>query len=669
YKSLFIAGKQYCFINYMFKIVTKVYLSPVNNIVLLIICSKFLFITGYKSLFITGKQYCFINYMFKIGYKSVFKTCSKPKLATASWWNTFVRITDEKENIIPFVQCLKCLSIFSYEANKTGSSTHRSHAQYCFGGGAPSPSRNQDISTLINKNKNMFAGAKSAFTEACAKFCAYDLRPFEIVNGYGFEVLCQSILDLAHQHPHLTEARSIISDPTTISRRVKNLAEEHRLALIETLLPDLKKIKLFGVTTDFWKNKFSSESYLTVNVHYNKDGYMKHLVLKTVLVNEAKTGENTKKILMNILRSFGIDPDAYQIIYVTDNGSNLISALDGEAHIRCICHCINLVVAQSLEQCPMIDLLVSECRELVEHFKRCELQSKLELTLKQDICTRWNSTYDTLWSIWLNYEDVEEILATRKEEKFIVGIDRYLIKEVTDLLSVFKIGSEKLSADDTPTLHSVLPWFSKFKKTCEPKNTDTSIIVQFKKKLLEKLDDKMWISEIHYISTFLHPETKSLATLTQTQKNEVVQSVKKMLKTVGIVEEKLEVIPINDNDERKKRRNKRAKRDDITVDDVLKEFVSNENLSNDDDDPYDEVIEYMKSKVNYEKDEDVLSWWKKHSCLYPQLSRLAAALLSIPSSSASSERIFSEAGRILEARRQQLNPESLDSLVFLRNFR
>ena len=32
--------------------------------------------------------------------------------------------------------------------------------------------------------------------------------------------------------------------------------------------------------------------------------------------------------------------------------------------------------------------------------------------------------------------------------------------------------------------------------------------------------------------------------------------------------------------------------------------------------------------------------------------------------SVTSERIFSETGRILEARRQLLNPESLDSLVF-----
>jgi hypothetical protein len=36
---------------------------------------------------------------------------------------------------------------------------------------------------------------------------------------------------------------------------------------------------------------------------------------------------------------------------------------------------------------------------------------------------------------------------------------------------------------------------------------------------------------------------------------------------------------------------------------------------------------------------------------------------------AASERIFSENGRILEARRQLLIPESLDSLVFLGNFR
>ncbi|CAF4861469.1 unnamed protein product, partial [Rotaria socialis] len=541
-----------------------------------------------------------------------------------------------------------------------------------FGSTPCSTLRNQDIGVMLRKDNGSLTVAKTAFAEACAKFCAYDLRCFETVNGRGFEVLCQSLLDIAHKHSHRIDAKSIISDPTTISRRVHKLADERRLELVDTLLSDLKKIKLFGVTTDFWKNKYSSESYLTVALHYNKNGAMKSFVLKTVLFSDAKTGENTKRMLWNILKSFSINPDLYEIIYVADNGSNLISALCGEAHIRCICHCINLVITKSIEECLVVGSLVTKCRDLVCHFKRYELQNQISTTLKQDICTRWNSTYDTMWSIYLNYDDVEDVLVNRNEEAYLTDISRVLIKDITDLLSVFKIGSEKLSADETPTLHSVLPWLLKFKKTCELKDTDKLCIVQLKKKILEKLDEKVWITEIHYIATFLHPETKSLPALTQGERNKVVQSVKKMLKTVGIGESSTDVLllPVTDDRETRKRRNKRAKRDDITADDVLKEFASNDDSSNSsDNDSYDEVLEYAKSKVTYQKGEDVLSWWKKHSCIYAKLSTLALALLSIPASSAASERIFSETGRILEVRRQQLSPDSLDSLVFLRNFR
>ena len=146
--------------------------------------------------------------------------------------------------------------------------------------------------------------------------------------------------------------------------------------------------------------------------------------------------------------------------------------------------------------------------------------------------------------------------------------------------------------------------------------------------------------------------------MSQSKRNDVIQSIKRMLKTVGYSEETIAVTQTTMNNERKRRRNKGAKRDDITVDDVLKEFVSNDNSADDNNDPYDDVIEYFKNKVSYQ---DVLSWWTKHSYIYPQLSRLAPALLSIPASSASSE-------RILEARRQQMSSESLDSLVFVRNF-
>jgi uncharacterized protein (DUF2461 family) len=59
-----------------------------------------------------------------------------------------------------------------------------------------------------------------------------------------------------------------------------------------------------------------------------------------------------------------------------------------------------------------------------------------------------------------------------KKEKYLNNIDCYLIEDITDLLSIFEIVNEKLSTDDVPTLHSVLPWFAKFKKPYESRSTD-----------------------------------------------------------------------------------------------------------------------------------------------------------------------------------------------------
>ena len=42
-------------------------------------------------------------------------------------------------------------------------------------------------------------------------------RPFEIVNGNGFDVLCQSLLDIAYDSSCRIKAGDIILDSTTIS--------------------------------------------------------------------------------------------------------------------------------------------------------------------------------------------------------------------------------------------------------------------------------------------------------------------------------------------------------------------------------------------------------------------------------------------------------------------
>ncbi len=67
--------------------------------------------------------------------KTIFKTWLKPDTATATWWKNFLRIQDDKENIIPYVHCVKCFSIFAHDSIKTGSSIHKAHVETCLGDG------------------------------------------------------------------------------------------------------------------------------------------------------------------------------------------------------------------------------------------------------------------------------------------------------------------------------------------------------------------------------------------------------------------------------------------------------------------------------------------------------------------------------------------------------
>ncbi|CAF3366112.1 unnamed protein product, partial [Rotaria sp. Silwood2] len=74
-------------------------------------------------------------------------------------------------------------------------------------------------------------------------------------------------------------------------------------------------------------------------------------------------------------------------------------------------------------------------------------------------------------------------------------------------------------------------------------------------------------------------------------------------------------------------------------------------------------------KLPFSNDDTLLGWWSKHSLIFPQLTLLARSLFGIPASSATSERVFSSTGRILEKRRQLLNPDIVDDILMIRNFR
>ncbi|CAF4679661.1 unnamed protein product [Rotaria sp. Silwood2] len=82
----------------------------------------------------------------------------------------------------------------------------------------------------------------------------------------------------------------------------------------------------------------------------------------------------------------------------------------------------------------------------------------------------------------------------------------------------------------------------------------------------------------------------------------------------------------------------------------------------------DEVDAYINFQL---KDDEVyenpLLFWQQHELTFPYLSKLARKLFCIPCTSAAVEREFSAAGQIVTQRRCNLEPTTVNDILFLRS--
>ena len=84
------------------------------------------------------------------------------------------------------------------------------------------------------------------------------------------------------------------------------------------------------------------------------------------------------------------------------------------------------------------------------------------------------------------------------------------------------------------------------------------------------------------------------------------------------------------------------------------------------DTPTEEISAFFAEELRIDKSKiDPLQWWKENEKRYPALAQEARRVLSMPSTSASSARVFSTAGRVVTSLRASLSPESVDALVLL----
>ena len=79
-----------------------------------------------------------------------------------------------------------------------------------------------------------------------------------------------------------------------------------------------------------------------------------------------------------------------------------------------------------------------------------------------------------------------------------------------------------------------------------------------------------------------------------------------------------------------------------------------------------EWLEYRAGGLVISKNLDVLNWWSIHEKQFPLLAKITRKYLCVQATSCSAERTFSTGGSTVTAKRNKLDPDNVNKLVYLR---
>ncbi|KAK3927627.1 Transposable element Hobo transposase, partial [Frankliniella fusca] len=302
-----------------------------------------------------------------------------------------------------------------------------------------------------------------------------------------------------------------------------------------------------------------------------------------------------------------------------------------------------------MELVEQVDL----CKKLVRFLKQSDLSHRLSKTVKQDCEVRWNSTYTMLQSVDAVWDEIVILLGANNER--MVGLNRATVGMLLQFLKPFLEESKKLEGEDYPTLPLALLSTCRLQKHCartilpqSAEDEDQDVAAEnlsfrlLRRNVLQQLGTTVTITMEHKLATVLHPTYRQLRMLPPGERNQEDQ------------------VP----------QPKRSKLDDGYDDNWACDVAgTTEDLGVGLDEVGSEEVDRYLRQASTTTHENLLKWWETEGAAYPNLQTIARQILAIPASSASSERVFSKAGFIINSRRTCLATKTVDALLFLQQHR
>lgn len=330
-----------------------------------------------------------------------------------------------------------------------------------------------------------------------------------------------------------------------------NLLQQLYLSTLGEVKIDLKKASAVCLTTDSWTS-VNNESFTAITAHYLDSKFqLKSILLECLSFHSRHTAENISRCLKDCVQNFNLEDKI--ICCVTDNAANEVAAirLCNWRHLPCFVHSLNLVVQQSLKEISNVTVKV---KSIVEYFERSsyalsKLQSMQEqmklpkLKLKQDVITRWNSTYDMLNRI-LQIKDsvVSTIAVLQCDVPLLTSQEWNIIEKSVEILKIFNDFTIEMSAEKNITISKIIPLVNIMNKKINDYYNDgpTSIeVMQMVKSLKDLLSHRFKYAEDNELlcqATILDSRFKNHGFSNETKFSSAYEALKLKVRAVKLNE-------------------------------------------------------------------------------------------------------------------------------------
>lgn len=528
--------------------------------------------------------------------------------------------------------------------------------------------------------KKISKGQKSSIDNDLLGLFTKGFQPFSLVEEESFKKFARWIP--GYELPSRKHVSSTL---------IPKLYEKTK-AQVKQCLSNPDMVIKICFTVDLWTSR-ANESYIAITGHYiTADFEMKSVLLACDHFSDRHTSANIQEFMVNTAAEWNLTGKINFVI--SDNAANVQRALQdlGWKHYGCYGHTLNLIVQNAL---TCVQETLDKVKTIVRFFKKSTLASEkllkyqkneneaaIPLKLKQDMPTRWNSTFHMINRFIEVQSAIKSTIAVIGKDLPIIPNEEWtLLEQLSIVLKPFDDITSAMSGEKYITGGSVIIITRCLIKTCEKLLTDhvaplseenevspaATVALNLRDGLISRLGN-VEKSATFGICTFLDPRYKTSGFEDKAEGARIKKRVQDFVQ--GMIA-------------RECQNNTVCTTSDTAAASTLQKGLSPWSILS-------EIIESNKpqrtgtplskaiQEVDMYLDDDMLAvhkpdgswncpiqWWRSRYQKYPHLSQLFREYGNIVATSVPCERIFSRAGQLISDRRTRLDHKKVSQIMFL----